>query len=54
MVRKLRSKDIASVKVQWRGQPVEDATRETEREMQSRYPHLFETPDGEDSHYRTG
>ncbi|XP_070021866.1 uncharacterized protein [Nicotiana sylvestris] len=25
-VRKLRSKDIASVKVQWRGRPVEEAT----------------------------
>jgi len=41
-VRKLRSKDIASVKVQWRGRPVEEATWETEREMQRRYPHLFE------------
>ncbi|XP_070045503.1 uncharacterized protein [Nicotiana tomentosiformis] len=30
-VRKLRSKDIASVKVQWRGQPLEEATWETER-----------------------
>ncbi|XP_070037009.1 uncharacterized protein [Nicotiana tomentosiformis] len=43
-IRKLWSKDIALVKVQWRGQPVEEATWETEREMQSRYPHLFETP----------
>ncbi|XP_070013958.1 uncharacterized protein [Nicotiana sylvestris] len=42
-VRKLRSKDIASVKVQWRGQPVEEATWETERDMRSRYPHLFTT-----------
>ena len=40
----MRSKDIASVKVQWRGQPVEEATWETEREMRSRYPRLFETP----------
>ncbi|XP_070023263.1 uncharacterized protein [Nicotiana sylvestris] len=40
-VRKLRSKDIASVKVKWRGQPVEEATWDTEREMWSRYPHLF-------------
>ncbi|XP_070039923.1 uncharacterized protein [Nicotiana tomentosiformis] len=32
-VRKMRSKDIASVKVQWRGQPVEEATWETEREL---------------------
>ena len=43
-VRRLRSKDIASVKVQWRGQPVEEATWENEREMRSRYPCLFETP----------
>ena len=40
-VRKLRSKDIALVKVQWRGWLVEEATWETEREMRSRYPHLF-------------
>ncbi|XP_070014890.1 uncharacterized protein [Nicotiana sylvestris] len=32
-VRTLRSKDIASVKVQWRGWPVEEATWETKREM---------------------
>ncbi|XP_070003942.1 uncharacterized protein [Nicotiana sylvestris] len=41
-VQKLRSKDIASVKVQWKGRPVEEATWKTERQMQSRYPHLFE------------
>ncbi|XP_070012831.1 uncharacterized protein [Nicotiana sylvestris] len=41
-VRKLRSKDIASMKVQWRGRPMEEATWETEREMRSRYPHQFE------------
>ncbi|XP_070025215.1 uncharacterized protein [Nicotiana sylvestris] len=29
-VRKLKSKDIASVKVQWSGRPVEEATWETE------------------------
>ncbi|XP_070035146.1 uncharacterized protein [Nicotiana tomentosiformis] len=43
-VRKLRSKDIPSGKVQWRGPPVEEATWETEWEMRSRYPCLFETP----------
>ncbi|XP_070025819.1 uncharacterized protein [Nicotiana sylvestris] len=42
-VQKLRSKDIASAKVQWRGQPIEEATWETGREMQIRYPHLLET-----------
>ncbi|XP_070016970.1 uncharacterized protein [Nicotiana sylvestris] len=41
-VRKLRSKDIASVKVQWRDWPVEEATWDTEREMRRRYPHIFE------------
>ncbi|XP_070017406.1 uncharacterized protein [Nicotiana sylvestris] len=44
-VRKLRSKDINSVKVQWRGRLVEEATWETDWEMQSRDPHLFEASD---------
>ncbi|XP_070013670.1 uncharacterized protein [Nicotiana sylvestris] len=35
LVRKLRSKDIASVKVQWRGRPVEEATWETEQKMRA-------------------
>ncbi|XP_070007620.1 uncharacterized protein [Nicotiana sylvestris] len=43
-VRKLRSKDIASVRVQWRGRPLEEATWEVEQEMWSRYRHLFEVP----------
>ncbi|XP_070013279.1 uncharacterized protein [Nicotiana sylvestris] len=43
-VRKLRSKDITSVKMWWRSHLVEEATWETEREMQNRYPCLFETP----------
>ena len=43
-VRQLRSKRIFAVKVQWRGQPVEEATWEAEEDMQSRYPHLFSTP----------
>uniref|UniRef100_A0A1S3Y815 Chromo domain-containing protein n=1 Tax=Nicotiana tabacum TaxID=4097 RepID=A0A1S3Y815_TOBAC len=38
-VRKLRSKNITSMKVQWRGHPVEEATWETEHEMRSCYPH---------------
>ncbi|XP_070029031.1 uncharacterized protein [Nicotiana sylvestris] len=41
-VRTLRSKYIALVKVSWGGWPVEEATLETEWEMWSRYPHLFE------------
>ncbi|XP_070005309.1 uncharacterized protein [Nicotiana sylvestris] len=40
-VRKLRSKNIALVKVQWKGQLVKEATWKTEREMRSIYPHLF-------------
>ena len=40
-VRKLRSKEIASVKVQWKHRPVEEATWETESDMRSRYPQLF-------------
>ncbi|XP_070019619.1 uncharacterized protein [Nicotiana sylvestris] len=38
----LRSKRISAVKVQWRGQPVEEATWESE-DMRSKYPHLFNT-----------
>ncbi|XP_069145420.1 uncharacterized protein [Solanum lycopersicum] len=40
-VRKLRSKDIASIKVQWKNRPVEESTWENETDMQERYPHLF-------------
>ncbi|XP_070017686.1 uncharacterized protein [Nicotiana sylvestris] len=40
-VRKLRSKNIASMKVQLRGQPIEEATWEIEHDMCSHYPHLF-------------
>ena len=40
-VRKLRSREIASVKVQWKSRPVEESTWEKEADMQERYPHLF-------------
>ena len=40
-VRKLRSKEIASIKVQWKNRPVEVSTWESEVDMQERYPHLF-------------
>ncbi|XP_070054385.1 uncharacterized protein [Nicotiana tomentosiformis] len=43
-VQKLRSKNIAPVKVHWRSQPIEKATREIEQEIQSRHPHFFDTP----------
>ncbi|WMV14549.1 hypothetical protein MTR67_007934 [Solanum verrucosum] len=42
-VRKLRTKEVASVKVLWRNQFVREATWEAEEDMKKRYPHLFET-----------
>ncbi|WMV49704.1 hypothetical protein MTR67_043089 [Solanum verrucosum] len=41
-VHKLRTKEVASVKVLWRNQFVEEATWEAEEDMKKRYPHLFE------------
>ena len=35
-VRKLRSKEIASIKVQWKNRPVEESTWESEVDMQER------------------
>ncbi|XP_047259572.1 uncharacterized protein LOC107841496 [Capsicum annuum] len=43
-VRKLRSKEIASLKVQWRHRPVAESTWEVESNIRSRYPHLFDSP----------
>ena len=40
-VRKLRSKEIASIKVQWKDRPVEESTWESEVDMKERYPRLF-------------
>ena len=40
-VHKLRSREIASIKVQWKNRPVEESTWKKEAEMQERYPHLF-------------
>ena len=40
-VRKLSSREIASIKVQWKNRQVEEATWEKEADMQERYPHLF-------------
>ena len=40
-VRKLRSRDIASIIVQWKNRPIEESTWENEADMQERYPHLF-------------
>ncbi|WMV40919.1 hypothetical protein MTR67_034304 [Solanum verrucosum] len=41
-VRKLRTNEVALVKVFWRNQFVEKDTWEAEEEMKRRYPHLFE------------
>ncbi|MCI87633.1 cytochrome P450, partial [Trifolium medium] len=40
-VRKLRSKEIASVKVVWGGHAGENATWELESKMRGSYPDLF-------------
>ncbi|WMV18293.1 hypothetical protein MTR67_011678 [Solanum verrucosum] len=42
-VRKLRTKEVPSVKVLWRNQFVEEATWEADEDMKKRYPHLFES-----------
>ncbi|XP_069149984.1 uncharacterized protein [Solanum lycopersicum] len=44
-VRKLKTKEIASVKVQWKHRSVGEATWETESDMRARYPQLFEASD---------
>ncbi|TMW85767.1 hypothetical protein EJD97_022560, partial [Solanum chilense] len=40
-VRKLRKNEVASVKVLWRNQFVEESTWEAEEDMNKRHPHLF-------------
>ncbi|XP_059292641.1 uncharacterized protein LOC132046113, partial [Lycium ferocissimum] len=40
-VRRLRMKDVASVKVLWRNHNTEEATWEAEEDMKKTYPHLF-------------
>ena len=40
-VRRLRNKEVASVKVLWRSQFIEGATWEAEAAMKAKYPHLF-------------
>ena len=40
-VKRLRNKDVASVKVLWRNQQIEEVTWEAEEMMKSKYPHLF-------------
>ena len=41
-IRKLRNKEIAMVKVQWRNHEVEECTWESEQSMKEKYPQLFE------------
>ncbi|EOY08667.1 Retrotransposon protein, Ty3-gypsy subclass, putative [Theobroma cacao] len=41
-VKKLRSKDVASVKVLWRNHTSEEVTWEAEDEMRTKHPHLFD------------
>ncbi|WMV59343.1 hypothetical protein MTR67_052728 [Solanum verrucosum] len=40
---KLRTKEVASLKVLWRNPSVEEATWEAEEDMKKRYPHLYES-----------
>ncbi|XP_075096332.1 uncharacterized protein LOC142174438 [Nicotiana tabacum] len=42
-VRKLRTKEVASVKVLWRNNNIEEMTWEAEEEMRKKDPHLFMT-----------
>jgi len=44
-IRNLRNKEVASVKVLWRSKNVEEMTWESEEEMKSKYPHLFQNED---------
>ncbi|XP_070023255.1 uncharacterized protein [Nicotiana sylvestris] len=44
-VRRLRTKDIASVKVLWRNNNVEEITWEAEEDIKSIYPYLFPPPE---------
>ncbi|WMV46632.1 hypothetical protein MTR67_040017 [Solanum verrucosum] len=44
-VRKWRTKEVASVKVLWRNQFVEEATWDDKEDMKKRYPHLFPSRD---------
>ncbi|XP_055830750.1 uncharacterized protein LOC129899750 [Solanum dulcamara] len=45
-VRRLRTKDVPSVKVLWRNNNREEMTWEAESEMKKKYPYLFPMPSG--------
>ncbi|XP_055826358.1 uncharacterized protein LOC129894726 [Solanum dulcamara] len=49
-VRRLRTKDVASVKVLWRNNNREEMTWEAEEEMKKKYPQLFSAPTGMDTY----
>ena len=40
-IKRLRNKEVATVKVLWRNHLVEGDTWEAKHDMRSRYPHLF-------------
>ncbi|CAM9000100.1 unnamed protein product [Rhodiola kirilowii] len=42
-VKRLRNKEIASVKVLWKNHTEAEATWESEKDMKAKYPHLFES-----------
>nr|XP_009760663.1 PREDICTED: uncharacterized protein LOC104212984 [Nicotiana sylvestris] len=42
-VRKLRSKEIVFVKVLWRNNTIEESTWEVEKDIQAKYPYLFQS-----------
>ncbi|CAM8926435.1 unnamed protein product [Rhodiola kirilowii] len=44
-VKRLRNKEVFSVKVLWRNHTEVEATWESEKDMKARYPHLFESQD---------
>ena len=43
-IQKLRTKEIASVKVHWKHRSIGEATWEMESDMRARYPHLLDAP----------
>ncbi|XP_070050507.1 uncharacterized protein [Nicotiana tomentosiformis] len=44
-VQRLRTKDVASMKLLWRNKNVEEMTWEAEEDMKSRYHHFFSLPE---------
>ena len=40
-IRRLRNKEVTSVRIFWRSQSIERATWEAEAALKAKYPHLF-------------